>query len=668
MSDRDPRRLFTDAQKLQLLIAANYQCQGTDCSERDLRNGQAYEFHHEHRHADGGLTSLYNGRVLCVPCHKKLVGKSSSRDISSLDSIWSTLREWQQQAFDRFVDLDDRRVFALEAAPGAGKTLFAAVATRYEIDSHSDISHVICIAPWRPILTSMRKAFGRLQMELRDGFHYDRKAGILQRPPLGDVTLDTYAGFCNRDTVDVLKEWKVRHNFKFMLILDEVHHTNIFDGKWGPFAVEIANLASKVLVMSGTYFRSDNKAISFLKYENNVPSVDYSISYSECVRHRYVRQVGFRFCDPPIEIFRRKQADCKTYNLSKIPKASIKMLQVAKKEVLDPCGKHVAFMICEAWEQLQKMRSKWDDAACLVVCQPGFGNAGNETKMVQQVARKITDITSQIPCVVTCDDKTSHSKIEAFCESKDPFLCAIRMVSEGVDVPRIRVVLFLSYTDSEMLFRQIVGRGIRYIDGKEDDTAALVVMPRFPVMGEFADRFESEAKLGAVRMESIPERSGGDGESSGQSVCNKCGLAPCECYVVIGSDDGCGGGQIAGSDVREDFISRAKIITESSSAHQHANLVQLADALQRSDAISHVPVRVSLGDQKELMLRNVCSLIEKIAERAYSGEVAASYKAELHHKYNVKSVEEIRQTWRLEQIGDLTTRLRSRLREVLTNG
>jgi hypothetical protein len=345
------------------------------------------------------------------------------------------------------------------------------------------------------------------------------------------------------------------------------------------------------------------------------------------------------------------------------------MLAKAKKEILDPHGKHVGWMIAEAWSQLQMMRKKWPDAACLVVCQPGTKH-GAETKMIHGVAKRIADLTGWVPPVVTSDDKASHGRINHFRNNTDPFLCAVRMVSEGVDIPRLRMVLFLSYTDSEMLFRQIVGRCIRYIAGQEDDTAACVVYPRFPVMSDFAERFEQESLAGKVLLEPRPEIHQTDEADGGvgEKQCTQCGCSPCECYEIIGSDHGANGGQIGGENVQERFIRRAKVICDSSSTHQHANVVQLADVLQRDAALGELPLDINLEDCKELAIRNIRNAVERIARRLYAGDLSAAYRCELHQLHDVDSLETIRSTWRLEQIEQLAGLLRQRLREVLIHG
>lgn len=656
---KDPKRFLTDAEKAELLEACRYQCQGSDCIDRDL-HGKAFEFHHIEHHANGGLTTRYQHLVLCIDCHAAIHKIKTPDHQADFGNIWDDLREWQREGLQRFIEMNDKRTFVLEASPGAGKSLFAACASRYVIDHRDDINHVICIAPWVPILSSMKRTFGRLQLDLRDKFHYDKKRGILQQPPMQDVTLDTYSGFCNATTVRVIEHWKKRFGFSFMLILDEVHHTNIVSGTWGPYAEKIASLATKILVMSGTYFRSDNKAISFLEYENDRPTRHYRIDYAKCVSKRYVRQVSFRFHDPKLEIFSREKGESRRWKLSNIPVASSRMMASAKSTVLDSRGPHVEALIADAWRELQVMRGKWSDAACLVVCRGG--SDGEEERNIHAVESKIKELTGVSPEVVTSDDSASRGRLEAFNSGSEPFLCAIRMVSEGVDIPRIRMVLFLTFTDSEMLFRQIVGRCIRYIPGKEDDTAALVIMPKFPVMADFADRFENEAKLGALKMEAPAVSTG---EATGDRLCSKCFTNPCRCFVVIDSEAEFGGGQIASSDVDESYIARARELRDRFPAHQHANVVQLGDALQKSEVLkANFEPKMTLVDIRTLMLKNIDKKLRELAKYEYNYDYEKAWTVEIGEKYGTNKAE-IAGTWRIENVTKLHEELKARLMEVI---
>lgn len=664
---KDPKRFLTDSEKAECLAAASYRCQGKGCENPDL-HAQPYQFHHIKSHAALGMTTRYNTQVVCVPCHRKLHRESNVELFT--ESGWDSLRQWQQDAIDRFIEMYDEHTFVLEAAPGAGKSRFAAFASQYAL-TEMGVDHVIFIAPWIPILKSVKKNFGPLGLEVRDKFHYDKKRGILQRPPMVDVTLDTYAGFCGHTTVDVIEHWQSTTGFNFMLVLDELHHTSRVGGKWGAHVERVANMASKLVVMSGTYFRSDNRPIAFLKYENDKPKTHYSIGFSECVRNRYTRQVSFRFHDPELEILKTESGKITRRKLSRVPQSSPKLNSLAKKEVLDPSGIHVEKLILDAWSELTAMRCKWPDAACLIVCRSG--TTGVEERSIHAVEQKVKQLTGQCPTVVVSDDSTSRGRLEAFESASDPFLCAIRMVSEGVDIPRIRMVLFLSFTDSEMLFRQIVGRCCRYINGKEDDTAALVVMPKFPVMHEFAERFEHESKQGALVMD--PKKPPGPGDEGSCPVCgetpcvcpcSKCQKNPCICFVLLDSDAIEDGGQIASASVNEEFIQRAKIIRDSSAAHQHANVVQLGDALQKNAMMGSQLVVSSVDDRRRLAFKKVVKKVELLARLVYGHDYQAAWNHEIFQRYSVMP-NEMQSTWRLERITEVHEDLKVRITEATKN-
>ena len=65
------------------------------------------------------------------------------------------------------------------------------------------------------------------------------------------------------------------------------------------------------------------------------------------------------------------------------------------------------------------------------------------------------------------------------------------MVSEGVDIPRLRVLVYLPNARTELAFRQAVGRVVR-TTAPDDDTRAYVVMPTLSVFDTYAQRVEEE--------------------------------------------------------------------------------------------------------------------------------------------------------------------------------
>jgi hypothetical protein len=198
----------------------------------------------------------------------------------------------------------------------------------------------------------------------------------------------------------------------------------------------------------------------------------------------------------------------------------------------------------------------------------------------------------------------------------------------------------------------------------------MVILPKFKVMADFARRYEEENLAGKLNMNPIDDGSSDPGvcNSCGEfpciCSCRKCGHKPCRCYIVLDSQSVTDGGQIASVDVSEKFIERARIIRDSSPAHQHANVVQLGDALQRSAQMGETPLIDSLNDRRQLAWDNINRKIRTIATHFYGGDIAAAWVNEIHDKFGTNA-DEIKSTWRVAQIKELHDHLKNRIAEGL---
>ena len=65
------------------------------------------------------------------------------------------------------------------------------------------------------------------------------------------------------------------------------------------------------------------------------------------------------------------------------------------------------------------------------------------------------------------------------------------MVSEGVDIRRLRVLVYLPNALTNLAFRQAIGRVVR-TNGPNDDTRAYVVMPSIKILEGYARKVEDE--------------------------------------------------------------------------------------------------------------------------------------------------------------------------------
>jgi superfamily II DNA or RNA helicase len=508
-------------------------------------------------------------------------------------------RKWQQECLDRFLEKinEGATSFVLEACMGAGKSALAAWIAKALLEKEDGVDHVLVLVPWRSIQGDIEKgmlgAFGAtMGLDARDRFFTLRRRQARQPRPGMDATITLYQEVCNQEAVDTLKMWKTE-GWSFALICDEIHHTNEIDSSWGEYVEEIKNLAAYSVFMSGTYFRSDKKPITCVPLDpDGLPVKDYRFTYSQGVKENVVRAVTTRDFNASVLLY-DKNKDRK-YELM-LNEIGNKELPEARKQVLDPHGECIRHMIETAHTALLQTRTKFPDAACLFVCRPGGGEnytreessaQAQEDKHVHLIANQIKAITGETPTVVTHKDRDAVGKISHFRRAVSPYLVAVNMVSEGCDIPRLRAIAFCRYTNSEMLFRQIVGRALR-LHTPEDGTAAQIYLPAFPLLLSYAERLYAEAQEGILNR-----RCRQCGEWPCECPCPDCGKFPCECQqslfpmkeqvvLAIDAKPVLDGGHVGAEHVKELFVGYAIKITQENAAHQHSNHTQLGHALQR---------------------------------------------------------------------------------------
>jgi hypothetical protein len=479
--------------------------------------------------------------------------------------------------------------------------------------------------------------------------------------------------------------WKAE-GFTFALICDEIHHTNEINSTWGAYVEQMQSLASFSIFMSGTYFRSDKKPISCIPLDpSGDPVKDYRFSYTNGVKENVVRAVTTREIDANVLLY-DKSSDRKYERM--LSEVENRELSEAKKQVLDPHGECIRHMIETVHTALLQTRSKFPDAACLFVCRPGGGEevtreGGGEViedRNVHKIANQIQAVTGETPDVVTHHDRDAVGKIARFRRGMDPYLVAINMVSEGCDIPRLRAVAFCRYTNSEMLFRQIVGRALR-LHQPEDGTAAQIYIPAFPRLVRFAETLYSEAQEG------IRDRRCKDcGDWPCTCPCSECGQHPCECDQVlfttnelklIGLDatPQLDGGHVGPDKVTEHYVRYAITITQENDALRHSNHTQLGYAFQRFMQLQQQglqqptpsPRQINPAVERELMRRRINRHVKQLAFKIYDRDFQKSFHQEIEVPFRTK-FKTIVSTWTVDKLREVADRLERRIMEVFRRG
>ena len=390
-------------------------------------------------------------------------------------AAWGTadkLRAWQAAALDRYLRSEERDFLAV-ATPGAGKTTFA-LRVAAELKVRGVIDAVTVVAPTEHLKTQWADAAGRIGIHLDPRFSNSLAATSSDY----DGVAVTYAQVASRPDLHRVRTERIRT----LVILDEIHHGG--DNKsWGEAIRSAFEPAVRRLALTGTPFRSDSNPIPFVRYELDAEGTmrsasDYTYGYAEALADGVVRPVLFLAYGGSMR-WRTKAGDEIAARLGE-PLTKDQTAQ-AWRTALDPKGEWVPAVLAAADTRLTEVRRHVPDAGGLVI-------ASNQTQ-ARSYAAILRRITGEAPTVVLSDDAGASARIEEYALGTSRWMVAVRMVSEGVDVPRLCVGVYATSTSTPLYFAQAVGRFVR---ARRRGETASVFLPSVPVILAHAGAMEVE--------------------------------------------------------------------------------------------------------------------------------------------------------------------------------
>jgi len=367
-----------------------------------------------------------------------------------------TLRPWQRAAFDEFRSSDNPDFLAV-ATPGAGKTTFALVCARASLADQPRT--LIVVAPTSHLKVQWSLAAHRLGLQLDPDWSPGQG---LARDVHGLVT--TYQQIATGNTAAKLAGLSADG----FVILDEIHHAG-HERAWGDSIRNAFSHAERRLSLSGTPFRSDSVQIPFVRYdtvaEGELAHADYAYGYADALRDGgVVRPVYFPRVDGEMEW---TTAAGDTINANFHDELTKDHVSMRLRTALSLEGEWMPAVLAKANDQLRRIREQHRDAGGLVIAI--------DQEHAQGIARLLRDRFGTPADVVISDDPTASKKIAEFATNDRPWLVAVRMVSEGVDIPRLRVGVFATTTTTELFFRQAVGRFVRWQTGRPGQKAHVFI-------------------------------------------------------------------------------------------------------------------------------------------------------------------------------------------------
>ncbi|GAB2451985.1 DEAD/DEAH box helicase [Nocardioides hungaricus] len=393
-------------------------------------------------------------------------------------AAWGTatsLRAWQAAAMKRYFDAHPRDFLAV-ATPGAGKTTFA-LSVASELLGRRIVDRVTVVAPTEHLKLQWAEAAARAGMPIDPT--YAAGKGKTSGDYVGIAV--TYAGVA----VNPLAMRIRTERFKTLVILDEVHHAG--DAlSWGEGVREAFEPATRRLALTGTPFRSDVNPIPFVTYAPapddpaGVPRsvADFTYGYAHALADHVVRPVLFLAYSGEMQ-WRTRAGDEIAARLGE--PLTRDLTAQALRTALDPTGSWMPAVLAAADKRLSEVRRHVPDAGGLVIA--------SDQDSARAYAKLLRRISGETATVVLSDEKLASRRISEFTASDRRWMVAVRMVSEGVDVPRLAVGVYATTTSTPLFFAQAVGRFVR---ARNRGETASVFLPSVPSLLGFASEMEAQ--------------------------------------------------------------------------------------------------------------------------------------------------------------------------------
>jgi superfamily II DNA or RNA helicase len=392
--------------------------------------------------------------------------------LKSSDDLQAGLRGWQKDAYHEYFK-QPRRDFLLVATPGAGKTTYA-LTVAAELLARREVATLTIVTPTEHLKHQWAESAARFGIAIDSS--YKNAQGRAGADFTGVAV--TYAQVAAHPMLHRQRT----ENRRMLVIFDEIHHAG--DAmSWGDAVKEAFDPARRRLALTGTPFRSDANPIPFVTYVDEPgggkrSSSDYVYGYAPALEDGVVRPVIFLAYSGEMR-WRTRAGDELTATLG-TPMTKDQVAQ-AWRTALDPAGEWVSRVLEAADKRLTEVRRGMPDAGGLVI-------AGDHED-ARAYAALLRGLTGKRPTVVLSDDPAASKKISAFAASGDRWMVAVRMVSEGVDIPRLAVGVYATSVSTALFFAQAVGRFVRV--RRRGETAS-VFLPSVPVLLGYAAELEAE--------------------------------------------------------------------------------------------------------------------------------------------------------------------------------
>lgn len=399
-------------------------------------------------------------------------------------------RVWQQKALADFQVAQDHRLknYLAFVTPGGGKTLFALRAARNMLDREEIRQIVVTVHTHNLRLQWIEKAADQGIILTNNIGRDDGQHGFVV----------TYQQLGDPKTAESVHE-ATRGTRRCLSIIDEIHHA-AESKTWGEGLQQAFRDSWRRLLLSGTPFRRDEARIPFVDYRGGIARPSFSYGYMDALNDGIVAPIYFPTFDGRARWRFGDQEFHETANSHRSQSHQDRHLNTLLRS-----DSWLKTVLRSASDRLDELRQHQPNAGGLVVARDQ-----NHARHIHMLLARFAG-RREVALAIS-DENDAHDTIEMFDGDATKWLVSVRMVSEGVDIPRFRVGVYASNYLTELFFRQVVGRLVR-VDRQFEDQSSFLYLPAHGTLAEYA-RMLTEDRIAVLRTRPETDRT----YSTGQRV------------------------------------------------------------------------------------------------------------------------------------------------------
>lgn len=302
----------------------------------------------------------------------------------------------------------------------------------------------------------------------------------------------TYQSMTHQDD----KFWSLFDRFRVLAIFDEIHHCAGDSAEnanaWGHQIIQrIQGRATYTLALTGTPWRSDRIPISLASYaHDDKVHCDFVYGLRSAVSDAVCRAPAITLVDNDRISIHHGGEDKEFRCFADLLKhTDCSYRQLINNEVL------ITYLLEQSAKKLRALRKHHSNAGGLIVA----ATVEHAYKIADILERRV----GEQAVIATYMGDAPQAAIAAFREGTEPWIISVGMVSEGTNIPRLRVCCHLTRVKTELHFRQVLGRILR-MDGINTGDGYLYI-PAEPSLAEYAGRvIEEIPDVGSLRRDLMP--------------------------------------------------------------------------------------------------------------------------------------------------------------------